>query len=169
MVPMAYQSLQTSSTSGDAQSADCASERPDTQKHLEQVLVARGLYPREAKAMVESWRGSWFEQGTRLFYIVSNEAVDTMLPLQIEPRPAEVKRVFVGRLEIATPRTLSEVKSALERNDRRVLTQYGRFLEPISKRLMANLPPAQRSAFAERIRAVSSPWTRPGFCGATTN
>ena len=47
------------------------------------LLVARGLYPKEAKAMVESWRGSWFEQGTRLFYIVSNEAVDAILPLQV--------------------------------------------------------------------------------------
>ena len=166
---MAYQSLQTSSTSVTLNPQTVRANAQSPQKHLEQVLVARGLYRREAKAMVESWRGSWFEHGTRLFYIVSNETIDTMLPLQIEPRPAEVRRVFVGRLEIATPRTLSEVKSALERNDRRVLTQYGRFLEPMSKRLMANLPPAQRLAFAERIRAVSSAWTRPGFCGATTN
>ncbi len=166
---MAYQSLQTSSTSVTLNPLTVRANAQSPQKYLEQVLVARGLYPREAKAMVESWRGSWFEHGTRLFYIVSDETIDTMLPLQIEPRPAEVKRVFVGRLEIATPRTLSEVKGALERNDRTVLTQYGRFLDPIAKRLMANLPVVQRSAFAERIRAVSSPWTRPGFCGATTN
>lgn len=166
---MAYQSLQTSSTSVTLNPLTVRGNAQSPQKYLEQVLVARGLYPREAKAMVESWRGSWFEHGTRLFYIVSNEVVDTMLPLQIEPRPAEVERVFVGRLEIATPRTLSEVKSALERNDRRVLTQYGRFLDPLAKRLMANLPPAQRSAFEERMKAVSSPWTRPGFCGATSN
>jgi hypothetical protein len=166
---MAYQSLQTSSTSVTLNPLTVRANAPSPQKYLEQVLVARGLYPREAKAMVESWRGSWFEHGTRLFYIVSNEAVDTMLPLQIEPRPAEVTRVFVGRLEIATPRTLSEVKSALERNDRRVLTQYGRFLDPLAKRLMADLSPAQRSAFEERMKAASSPWTRPGFCGATTN
>ena len=48
-------------------------ESPSPQMHLEKTLVAHGLYPREAKAMVESWRGSWFEQGTRLFYIVSGE------------------------------------------------------------------------------------------------
>ena len=60
------------------QSADSGGDGPSPQKHLEKVLVARGLYPREAKAMVESWRGSWFEHGTRLFYIVSGEAVDAI-------------------------------------------------------------------------------------------
>ena len=83
--------------------------------HLQKTLVAHGLYPREAKAMVDSWRGSWFEQGTRLFYIVSGDAVDAILPLQIDPQPVEVKRVFVGRIEIVTPETLHEVKVALEK------------------------------------------------------
>jgi hypothetical protein len=26
------------------------------------MLTAEGLYPREAKAMVETWRDSWFEE-----------------------------------------------------------------------------------------------------------
>ncbi len=36
---------------------------------LEAILVAGGLYPKEASAMVETWRDSWFEEGTRLFYV----------------------------------------------------------------------------------------------------
>jgi hypothetical protein len=119
-------------------------ESPSPQLQLEKTLVAHGLYPREAKAMVDSWRGSWFEQGTRLFYIMSGAAVDAILPLQIDPQPVDVKRVFVGRLEIATPATLKEVKVALEKNDRATLAQYGRFLEPIGAQLLARVPPAER-------------------------
>jgi hypothetical protein len=110
-------------------------DSPSPKAHLEKTLIVHGLYPREAKAMVESWRDSWFEHGTRLLYIVSEDAVNAMLPLRIDPQPAEVKRVFVGRMEIATPATLQEVKRALDTRDVRRLEQYGRFLEPIAKRL----------------------------------
>jgi hypothetical protein len=62
--------------------------------------MAHGLFPREAKAMVETWRDSWFGEGTRLFYIVSRNAIDSILPLEIDPIPVDVVRVFVGRLEL---------------------------------------------------------------------
>ena len=119
--------------------------------------------------MVESWEGSWFEHGTRLFYIVSNDAIDAILPLQINPQPSEVKRVFVGRLEIATPKTLGEVRAALQGNDHKRLAQYGRFLEPIAQRLLPDLPPAERVALAQRIQVASSTWSSPTACRATTN
>ena len=35
--------------------------------------------------MVETWRDSWFEEGSRLIYIVPSRAIDAILPLQIEP------------------------------------------------------------------------------------
>jgi len=143
---------------------------PSPQKYLEQLLVAHGLYAKEAKAMVESWRDSWFEQGTRLFYIVSNEAVDAILPLQIDPQPAELKRVFVGRLEIATPETLNEVKVALDKNDRRKLAQYGRFLEPIARRLLTGVLPAERTSLERSIQSAYAQWSiDPGACGRSTN
>src|SRR4030095_7533466 len=37
---------------------------------LEAMLTAEGLYAREANAMVETWRDSWFEEGARIFYII---------------------------------------------------------------------------------------------------
>src|SRR6185295_9537434 len=77
---------------------------------LERMLLANGLYPDEAAAMIESWRGSWFEEGTRLFYIVPRPAIDTILPLEIDPPPAGVARVFVGRIELVTPATQNEIK-----------------------------------------------------------
>jgi hypothetical protein len=102
---------------------------------LEQVLISQGLYQKEARAMIETWRDSWFEDGTRLFYIVPRQAVDDILPLDIQPAPAEISRVFVGRMEIITPATQQDVRQALASNDRTGLEKYGRFLSAISNRL----------------------------------
>jgi len=85
--------------------------------------------------MIETWRDSWFEEGTRLFYIVPRRAIDSILALDIQPAPAEIARVFVGRMEIITPSIEEEVKAAIATNDRPVLEKYGRFLEPIARRI----------------------------------
>jgi len=81
--------------------------------------------------MVETWKSSWFEEGSRLIYIVPREFVDNVLPLAIDPAPEQVVRVFVGRLEIVTPTTVKAVKTAIAANDNAALDRYGRFLEPI--------------------------------------
>jgi hypothetical protein len=104
---------------------------------LENILVAQGLYRKEAQAMIETWSDSWFEQGTRLFYIVPRHMIDSVLPLDVEPVPSEIVRVFVGRMEIITPSIEENVRQAISNNDRRTLEKYGRFLEPIAKRIGA--------------------------------
>jgi hypothetical protein len=98
---------------------------------LETILVNQGLYAEEAHAMVETWKSSWFEEGSRLIYIVPRGFVDNVLPLTIDPAPEQVVRVFVGRLEIVTPATAKAVKAALTVKDDAALNKYGRFLEPI--------------------------------------
>jgi hypothetical protein len=70
---------------------------------LERILVAHGLYAREAKAMVDTWRDTWFGEGTRIFYVVPSKTIDAILPLTIAPAPSEVVRVFVGRIELRSP------------------------------------------------------------------
>lgn len=98
---------------------------------LEGLLVAQGLYPDEAHAMVNTWRDSWFEEGSRLIYIVPRGFVDKILPLTIGPAPGQIVRVFVGRLELITPATAKAVKTAVASNDEATLRKYARFLEPI--------------------------------------
>jgi len=107
---------------------------------LERILIREGLYAREAQAMIETWRDSWFEEGTRLFYITPKPTVDAMLPLDIQPAPAEIARVFVGRMEIVTPAVEDDVRRAVVTNDRPALEKYGRFLEPIAKRAGVKSP-----------------------------
>ena len=98
---------------------------------LEEILVDQGLYRDEAHAMVETWKDSWFEEGSRLIYIVPRGFIDNVLPLTIDPAPGQIVRVFVGRLEIVTPTTAGAVKTAIAHNDEETLKKYGRFLEPI--------------------------------------
>jgi hypothetical protein len=98
---------------------------------IEQILAAQGLYRDEAHAMVRTWRSSWFEEGSRLLYIVPEGFVNTILPLNITPDPNHTVRVFVGRLEVVTPATQKAVQTALTSHDHVALQKYSRFLEPI--------------------------------------
>ena len=97
---------------------------------LQQSLVAHGLYKKEARAMLNTWRDSWFEEGLRVFYILPRKSTDAALPLTIDPKPDELVRVLVGRIEVITPemelRVLADPKL------------YGRFAEPILKRASAH-------------------------------
>jgi hypothetical protein len=104
---------------------------------LETALVAQGLFPKEARAMVETWRDSWFEEGSRLIYIVPSSSLDTILPLQVEPAPSHTARVFVGRIELVTAETKLAVQEAIGAYDTSAIDRYSRFLEVIVNRISA--------------------------------
>jgi len=131
--------------------ADVASLSHD----LEQILIANGLYPDEARAMSQTWNDSWFEEGTRLLYVVPRPFVDRVLPLTIAPAPSNITRVFVGRLEVVTPATENAVETAFSSGDRSTLVKYGRFLAPILQVMIA------RSHDKARIREFN------GYLNAT--
>lgn len=113
---------------------------------LEKILVAEGLYEKEAKAMIETWKDSWFEEGLRVFYILPRRMIDKILPLDIKPEPKETVRVMVGRAEVVTPEMEQDVRkqvgllkssSAKTREEARMnLRKRGRFYEPILKSIL---------------------------------
>jgi len=136
----------------------------DLGRALVGMLVAQGLYSDEAQAMVETWRGSWFEEGSRLIYIVPADFVSRLLPLSIRPAPAQIARVFVGRLELVTPATEKAVETAFASHDKAALQKYGRFLEPILHTMLAkqsNRPRAQKlSAYLNAVCSAQIQQTR---------
>jgi hypothetical protein len=85
--------------------------------------------------MVETWRDSWFEEGTRVLYIMPMRQVDGILPLNVNPAPDETTRVFVGRVELLSPATKQALQDAVDRWDQPALEKYGRFLSLFAKRL----------------------------------
>jgi hypothetical protein len=129
----------------------------DLYRDLEGMLVAQGLYQDEAHAMVETWKDSWFEEGSRLLYIVPTAFVDGILPLSINPAPAQTTRVFVGRLELITPATEKAVQRALVTNDGATLEKYSRFLEPIlNSMIKKEQNPAKSKQFYEALNTFYS-------------
>jgi len=130
-----------------------ATDQVTLRSELVAMLVRAGLYDKEAQAMVDTWRDSWFEEGTRVFYILPRAAVDAVLPLTITPAPTQIARAFVGRMELVTPDSLVEVKAAIARNDTALLERRGRFLGPISDRLVANTTSATDRT---KIRAITN-------------
>jgi hypothetical protein len=135
---------------------------PQLRYDLETALVTQGLFPKEARAMVETWRDSWFEEGSRLIYIVPSRAVDAILPLEVDPAPSQTARVFVGRIELITPETRRLVRGAIEKKDWSTISRYGRFLDPILKRIYSGNP-AEMSRI-EQIRPYIQGNIGAGYC-----
>ena len=133
---------------------------------LEIILVGRGLYEKEARAMIKTWRDSWFEEGLRVFYILPRKTTDSILPIAIEPRPAELTRVMVGRLEVVTPETeatlrqqiarLADTRPGIEAAARSIAGKHGRFSEPILKGLLrAEKDQSIKTRIAKLIRSLA--------------
>jgi hypothetical protein len=127
------------------------------------LLTGRGLYEKEARAMIETWREQWFEEGLRVFYLLDDEFTDRVLPLQVMPRPDELARVMVVRTEIVTPEMEEALTNIIVRLDdespaarataRADLAGRGRFAEPVLKRLLAATPDAQVQSRIEQLLA----------------
>ena len=143
-------------------------------RELASALTAAGLYPKEAAAMIETWRDSWFEEGMRIFYLVPRAAVDSMLPLKIAPAPAATTRVFVGRVEVLPPNMRETIRTALANSDITTLAKCGRFLDPFLAQLQPlHLSPAVRSflhqARAQAFQAGAAPCKAEPFTVPTDN
>lgn len=81
---------------------------PDATVALSQVfpraLEQAGLTAEEARAMIATWRESYFERdGLRVFWIVPRAFTDRVLPISISPEPEKLERVLVGRSEVLIP------------------------------------------------------------------
>ena len=122
---------------------------------LEASLIDAGLYPDEAHAMLESWKDSWFEEGSRLIYIVPNSFVEQILPLSIRPEPMHVNRVFVGRMELLTPATQRAIETAVGSHDDTTLAKYGRFLAPMIETILRKgTSPAETDLLSAALQKI---------------
>jgi len=127
--------------------------RPLVRDYLKHHLVAAGLYPREAEAMVKTWDDSWFgEEGLRVLYLLPQSWTDEALPITLDPQPKSLVRVMVGRAELITPSTEWELlKQAVRFSDADAAGQLeavtavqdlhlGRFAEPTARRVLGSHP-----------------------------
>ncbi len=109
---------------------------------LEKSLLAQGLYPREAQAMLKTWLDSWFEEGLRIFYLTPSSDTEKFLPLTITPKPTKTVRVLVGRMEILTPEFVHKIQGLASRilddpNAEKEIRRQGRFADGIIQEMWA--------------------------------
>lgn len=126
---------------------------------LEIELVAAGLFPLEARAMVDTWSRHYFAgYGSRVLYIAPSSYPDTLLPLTITPAPKSQQRVLVGRIEtilkaeeqefepIARRLVLGQYtpsQKSVRAKDQQYLKSLGRFAEPKVRAVLGNTIPSE--------------------------
>lgn len=121
-------------------------------------LVESGLYEKEARAMVNTWRSSYFKtDGLRMLFVLPPSWTDRYIPMRIDPSPAQLVRVMVGRVELLTRererraedaiRDLASPDSVIREKAFAALRDEGRYVEPIIRRTL-------RTSTDERVRAL---------------
>jgi hypothetical protein len=132
---------------------DLAGDLPELRRELAGALTAAGLYAKEAAAMIETWRDSWFDEGMRVFYIVRRTLVDAALPIRIDPQPQALERVFVGLVEILSPAMEQSLRAALASGDTDVLARSGRFVRAWIQQLQSGPGGVRISPMAAKFLA----------------
>jgi hypothetical protein len=110
-------------------------------KEMESALKDAGLFADEAKAMVNTWKDSWFtEPGVRVLYILPRAWTDETLPLTLKPQAKDLVRVMVGRAEVIVPSAVEKFRDTLSKADKGdenarkqaelQMKTFGRFAEP---------------------------------------
>src|SRR5258708_21510706 len=138
-------------------------------RKLEESLVKEGLYPREAAAMVKPWKDSWFEEeGLRVLYVLPRAWTARTLPMEMQPEPAELTRVMVGRAEVLSPATEQQLTLQIQkakqgdaeaaREARRILKGLGRFAPPAFYRALDTT----RAQPEERVKLIAFLNAEPG-------
>jgi hypothetical protein len=122
-------------------------------------LVETGLYEKEARAMVNTWRTSYFmSDGIRVLFVLPQSWTDRFIPMKVRPVPDKLVRVMVGRIELLTPEREKAAATAiadLASPDARVreeafatLQAQGRYVEPMVRH-------ALQSSSDERVRTLA--------------
>jgi hypothetical protein len=109
-------------------------------------LTESGLFAKEARAMVNTWKSSYFQsEGVRVLFVLPQSWTDAAIPITIMPKPQQVVRVMVGRLELLSPERERRAESAVRdlagtdavrrREAFGYLRDQGRYVEPIVRRI----------------------------------
>jgi hypothetical protein len=140
---------------------------PIIKQQVAQSLVATGLYPKEAAAMVDHWEKSYFQTpGMRVLYTLPRELTDLHIPIKVEPKPQEVVRTMVGRVELITPdleyrliRCLNDLHHGSDSEKQQAeqfLASYGRFRQALLRRALHLNLSAELKHKVEELLAVAT-------------
>ena len=156
-----YQIIGLSSTEVTLNRPQLRGDLKDLRGELKALLISDGLYEKEAEAMLNTWRDSWFEEGLRIFYLVPRKTTDTVLPIDIDPQPASLVRVLVGRTELVTPemenKVIAQLKilngpsASVRETALKEINRYGRFAESILTQILSHTSDPKIKMEVERL------------------
>jgi len=147
-------------------SLDAGTSREASVSALEEsmvtALIDAGLTSAEAAAMVATWDQQWYQEpGQRVFSIAPQVVIDSLLPLEISPKPAETVRVFVHRAEVLSPETEKNLEVAMapgtnpdQAREMIENAQLGRFVHGVIESV-ANVV-GRRTTAAYRVRGLKA-------------
>jgi hypothetical protein len=121
-----------------------------------------GLFAKEARAMVNTWRTSYFNSdGIRVLFVLPQIWTNVQIPLSVYPLPQKIVRVMVGRLEALTPereqqaeravRDLASPNAGIRAAAFKTLRDQGRYVEPIIRRVLKTTNDAGVEALCRRL------------------
>jgi hypothetical protein len=125
-------------------------------------LAETGLFDKEARAMVNTWKSSYFgSDGIRALFVLPQAWTDRFIPMTIRPQPASLVRTMVGRLEVLSPERERKAEAAvrdLASADTKTrgqafafLREQGRYVEPIVRRVMRTSADPDVKALCKRL------------------
>jgi len=130
--------------------------------HVAKRLTDSGLYKPEALAMVNTWKSSYFKtDGVRLLFVLPGAWTNRFIPMRIEPAPAELVRVMVGRVELLDTaretraeeaiRNLASPVASVRERAFVTLRSEGRYVEPIVRRALNTTTDEQVRTLSKRL------------------
>ncbi|HVG53588.1 MAG TPA: hypothetical protein VM846_04140 [Vicinamibacterales bacterium] len=130
--------------------------------HVAKRLTDSGLYKPEALAMVNTWKSSYFKtDGVRLLFVLPGSWTNRFIPMRIEPAPAELVRVMVGRVELLDTaretraeeaiRNLASPVASVRERAFVTLRSEGRYVEPIVRRALNTTTDEQVRTLSKRL------------------
>jgi hypothetical protein len=103
---------------------------------FQSALTSAGLYDKEAAAMLNTWKTSYFgKSGLRVFWIVPKKFTDDILPLTMNPAPDALERVLIGRSEIMTTQQEKRIYNYYKTDPTLSILAGDRFIEAYKDRM----------------------------------
>lgn len=110
-----FDSLEHDPDSLDEQAQPLDAMVAEAKTRLTDALVDTGLTVDEARAMVDTWEESYFRTpGNRILYVLPRAWTETVLPIDVEPKPDDLVRTLVGRLEVLTEAEEQQIVDEIE-------------------------------------------------------
>jgi len=114
----------------------------EMRQKLAEDLEESGLFPKEAAGMTRIWQKGWFEtEGVRVIYLNPPLATSTLMPVKIDPQPAESVRAYLIAVECMTDSLENVIKGLIKKlgdgqytvreGAQRQLLQLGKRAEPL--------------------------------------